>query len=254
LEGLLEHALPFIESILSYVYAVRPLLRGQVYDWKDDDDEPLSPIHLKPINLRGQKLQVITKIVDYELTPQHDTYEGVWHVEGMSHEEIVLTCLYILDRDESIEGGGIEFKRAFLEDEAQHIYTGGVPYNRPLPLDQLIETGVLPLGTVETLAGRLVVFPNLYVHRVKEMKLVRRQEQETDEKHNDVVSKCRIVVFFLVNPQKRIVSTREVAPQQMHSGGDLPHAEALQHRLALMAERKHKKQDWNIRKIHLCEH
>jgi hypothetical protein len=87
------------------------------------------------------------------------------------------------------------------------------------------------------------------------MKLVRRHKQETDEKHTDVVvAKRRIVVFFLVNPQKRIVSTREVAPQQMHSGGNLPHAEALQHRLALMAERKHKKQDWNIREIHLCEH
>ena len=38
------------------------------------------------ISLRGQKLQVITKIVDYELQPEQ-SHEGVWHVEGMSHEE-----------------------------------------------------------------------------------------------------------------------------------------------------------------------
>jgi hypothetical protein len=250
LEGLLEHALLFIESGLSYVHAVRPLLRNQDEDVEFNDD-PLSPLDLKPVSLRGRKLQVITKIVDYELTPQHDTYEGVWHVEGMSHEEIVLTCLYILDRDESIEGGEIEFKRAFLRDEAEHMFSK-VPQARPRPLDEMVEEGLVPLGTVETLAGRLVVFPNSHVHRVKEMKLVRRQS--TGEKRTAVVAKRRIVVFFVVNPQKRIVSTREVAPQQIHSGGSLPHADALQHRLALMAERKYKKQDWNVRPIELCEH
>ena len=41
-------------------------------------------------------VQVITKIVDYELEPGQ-TYEGVWHVEGMSHENIISTiCLGLL--------------------------------------------------------------------------------------------------------------------------------------------------------------
>ena len=54
--------------------------------------------------------QVITKIVDYELHPGQ-SYEGVWHVEGMSHENIVATVLYILDRDTELEGGDVLFKR-----------------------------------------------------------------------------------------------------------------------------------------------
>jgi hypothetical protein len=47
-----------------------------------------------------------------------ESYEGAWHVEGMSHEEIVATVDFILDRDEELVGGDIEFKRAFLEKEA----------------------------------------------------------------------------------------------------------------------------------------
>jgi hypothetical protein len=47
-----------------------------------------------------------------------ESYEGAWHVEGMSHEEIVATVDFILDRDDELVGGDIEFKRAFLEKEA----------------------------------------------------------------------------------------------------------------------------------------
>ena len=40
-----------------------------------------------------KKLQVLTKIVDYEMKPGQ-TYNGVWHVEGMSHENIIATGVY----------------------------------------------------------------------------------------------------------------------------------------------------------------
>ena len=39
------------------------------------------------------------------------------------------------------------------------------------------------------------------------------ETRETEKFHR------RIIVFFLVNPEKRIVSTREVAPQQPQAGG-----------------------------------
>jgi len=41
----------------------------------------------------------------------------------------------------------------------------------------------------------------------------RAETLETEKFHR------RIIVFFLVNPEKRIVSTREVAPQQPQAGG-----------------------------------
>lgn len=44
-------------------------------------------------------------------------------MEGRSHEEIILTALYVYDRDESIVGGDLLFKRAFFHDEAETIFS-----------------------------------------------------------------------------------------------------------------------------------
>jgi hypothetical protein len=52
----------------------------------------------------------------------------------MSHEEIILTALFILDRDESIFGSDLMFKRALLQDEAE-VVIGEVPQTRS-PLRQ----------------------------------------------------------------------------------------------------------------------
>jgi hypothetical protein len=250
-----------MEAVYSYVHAVRPCLREEGDGW-EVRDQPLASLgDIECIPFRGQKLQVITKIVDYELKPGQ-SYEGVWHVEGMSHEEIVLTALYILDRDDDIDGGLIEFKRAYLKDEAEYVFSN-VNQTRPPALEALIDEGLVPLGKVETSKGRLIVFPNSHVHRVGGMinttlPATTIDEDDTKESLRHIkkanMSRRRIVVFFLVNPMCRIVSTREVAPQQRDAGGRMPHEEALQHRLELMKERKFTKQDWNVREIELCEH
>jgi hypothetical protein len=201
--------------------------------------------------LRGQKLQVITKIVDYELNPGQ-SYEGVWHVEGMSHEEIVATAIYFIHRDDDIEGGDLLFQRAFHMREAVHMQeefgqVWGEIYN------VVSEKGLMPLGKVETLPKRFVVFPNSHVHKVTKMEN-KAASPLTDTNDSDSVQKRRIVVFFLVNPEKRIVSTREIPPQQTEAGGSMSREDAMKHRLELMKERKYQKQDWNVRAIELCEH
>jgi hypothetical protein len=282
LSRLFEHSLPYIESVYSYVHAVRSSIRDEEEEFEDDGvKKAVKSLVVDPVSLRGQRLQVITKIVDYELKPGQ-RYEGVWHVEGMSHEEIVLTALYILDRDNDIEGGALEFQRAFLRDEAAYVFSRVSVANRPPKLNELIEDGLIPLGKVETSQGRLIVFPNSHVHKVGEMlnqamqaddgndgddgnddgddddddgdKKVKaakiRKIDDGDDDKKAKVAKRRIVVFFLVNPMQRIISTREVAPQH----GVMAHKEALEHRLALMRERKFQKQDWNVRFIELCEH
>ena len=67
-----------------------------------------------------------------------------------SHEEIVATALYFIDRDEDIVGGDILFKRAFFLDEAQEIFLE-VPQMRPQMVDEIIERdGVLLLGKAES--------------------------------------------------------------------------------------------------------
>lgn len=227
-------------------------------------------------SFRNQKLQVITKIVDYEFTQNGKdgkcSYKGVWHVEGMSHEEIVATAIYFLHRDDDINGGEIEFKRAFLKEEADYVFSNKPQWSSP-EQNYLLDQGLIPLGQVQTIQNRLLVFPNSHVHKVDSMwrefkeldsdsesdsesgenkeKEKKEKKEKTDEVKKNTI---RIVVFFLVNPETQIISTREVKPQQKVFGGEMTHKQALKHRLELMKESKYTKQDWNVREIELYEH
>jgi len=55
--------------------------------------------------------------------------------------------------------------------------------------------------------------------------------------------------FWVVDLDVTIVSTRDVAPQQI----TMKSAEALRVRLMLMEERKRHKSNFNVRSISLCE-
>jgi hypothetical protein len=281
LEQLFTQALPQLESVYNYGLNMRTRLNHQWgYDHPYKLLEESDDAHY---SLKGQRLQVITKIVDYELGPG-ETYEGVWHVEGMSHEEIVATAIYFLHRDDSITGGNILFRRAFHTGDAAFLENtvSNYPYEKS---NLIVEKGLVPLGQVETRTNRLLVFPNSHVHKVRKIQNIVAEEvleqqkasnESTDESNNETKKrridttsvskhpdsnnitqdkqKRRIVVFFLVNPEKRIVSTREVKPQQKEAGGSMSREEAFEHRLELMKERKYTKQDWNVREISLCEH
>ena len=116
---------------------------------------------------------------------------------------------------------------------------------------------MLPLGQVSTPVNRLVVFPNSHVHKVTQLKNITEERKDfmgKTKKAKMKKSKRRIIVFFLINPEKRLISTREVAIQQDIYGGNITRDDALRHRLELMRERKFTKQDWNVREIELCEH
>ncbi|GMH38584.1 hypothetical protein BSKO_06468 [Bryopsis sp. KO-2023] len=187
--------------------------------------------------LINRELQVVVKIVDYEMTPGK-AFEGVWHVEGMSHENIVSTGLYVIERSEHILGGDLLFKRPFLPGEASDL-GGQMPQSRHYRVDEIVTNGLVPIGKVRTQEGAIIVFPNSHVHKVDML-----------WNSGEEFGRRRIIVFFLVNPLVEIISSRSVEPQQ----GVIPRSAALQHRLRLMEERKRHKQTWNLREIELCEH
>ena len=138
LEGLFSDALPSIESVYNYARQVKPNIRYNKFDNNYNWSREIPRIEEKGhCSLKGQRLQVITKIVDYELEPGQ-TYDGVWHVEGMLHEEIVATALYVLHRDEDIVGGDILFKRSFFNDEVDYIFTT-IWQIRPYPLQDIVD-------------------------------------------------------------------------------------------------------------------
>ncbi|XP_066913666.1 uncharacterized protein [Clytia hemisphaerica] len=234
LEKLFEVFLPFFEDVWAYAKAMS-------FDYSEfhinccysnfDFEKP-------EVKFRDQELQVITKIVDYTLQPDQ-SYEGVWHAEGMSHENIVMTGLYFNDRDTDLTGGDLRFKRAFhIEERAQFI--GHIIQCRPIVVDDFAQTGYRPLGHFPTEEGYLMVFPNCHIHKIAKF---------VNESATKAASR-RIVVFFVVNPEKKIISTREVAPQQ----GKISLSDAKKYRLELMAERKYDKEKLNVRDLELCEH
>lgn len=240
LEKLFVEFLPMFEEVYAYARAIDFHTVENNVDLDLVKPKPYEP-DLKAACLRNRELKVITKIVEYGL--EHDQeFDGVWHVEGMSHENIVATGLYILNRDEDFEGGDLLFKRAFLKPEAADVFRG-VPQDRHPVTEKVIEDGLVPLGRLETPCNRMIVFPNSHVHKLTTMK--RRAGGSA------LKSKRRIVVFWLVNPEaQEVITTRDVAPQQ-----DVMEREAaLEHRVQLMSERKRYKQDWNVREIELCEH
>ncbi len=189
------------------------------------------------ISLRNRTLQVVPKIVEYRVNSNAD-FDGVWHVEGMSHENILATGLCIIKRDKNFAGAEIEYRRFLFEEEGNDLIYS-TPQNAHSPIDMMAGGHVRPLGGMKTPARRAIVFPNSHIHRLSSM-------HSSDG--NDAVR--RIVVFWLVNPERPIISTAHVAPQQ----GVMSLDDAKRHRLALMAERKLHKEDYSDREVSLCEH
>jgi len=277
LERLLSIAKPMIEQVVTYASWIAPGLDPKAR--QDDDSSSAPPTEIKrlpsPSNLLNQ-FQAIPKIVTYRLKPGQ-VYEGVWHVEGMSHENIIATCLYILDRSDELQGGKIKFKRTFSAHEGTN-FMYEVPQVRNRAAESMITEGSQPLGTVETPGGRLCVFPNSHAHKLG------RMENPASSKSDALRT---IVVFFIVNPEKRIPSTADVPNQNWSANSEaiskilhkrfescthqdknetavgeiLEFArwgftleEAKAHRLELMKERKYHKGKWNLREVELCEH
>jgi predicted DNA-binding WGR domain protein len=237
LEQLFSLALPLFESVCGYVESLH--LYADTHDdiyYTIDKRELLEEMPV--IRLRGRELQVITKMVEYQIDPTQGL-EGVWHVEGMSHENILATAVYVLKRDESLTGGEIQFKRAYTLSEATNTFRGMDQYP-PDPFYSVVGKGVIPNGTLSTPEGRLFVFPNSHIHKLSKMTATGLKG----------AAKRRVIVFWLVHPDAPIISTREVPPQQKIIGK----RKAKEIRLKLMNERKRHKQSLNPRSVSLCEH
>ena len=144
-----------------------------------------------------------------------------------------------MDRDPNLVGGDLRFKRAFTVNERSKVLFG-VPQTRPIVFNVFASEGFLPLGYFPTEQDYLLVFPNCHIHKIA--KMINTSQSEKASR--------RIVVFFVINPEKKIISTREVPRQQ----NVISLSAAKNYRLELMAERKYDKELLNVRDIELCEH
>ena len=224
IEQLFEYVLPEFENIWSYINCIK-LYTG--------NSNNLSEIKYEKLSLKNMKLQVITKIVEINLNNKK-SLEGAWHVEGMSHENIVGTASCTLEQDKDFDTS-IMFKRKYTVYEADKLLFN-VPQNPPHEITKLLNEGLVPLGKCNIKNGTLILFPNSHIHKV-DMK-----------SRNNSIQKRTIIVFWLINPNVRITSTKDIKQQKY----DIKKAYDI--RLELMKERTLYKNSFNIRDLNLCEH
>eukprot|EP01122_Echinamoeba_exundans_P006630 TRINITY_DN1903_c0_g1_i1.p1 TRINITY_DN1903_c0_g1~~TRINITY_DN1903_c0_g1_i1.p1 ORF type:complete len:661 (+),score=162.41 TRINITY_DN1903_c0_g1_i1:318-2300(+) len=287
-----EKFVPLFNKTLSELASASPGIRFYPpekprRDEDDDDYDPqyapvkvgnFSPRKLNNVDLRGRRLQVIVKLANIILTPENPTYDGgVWHVEGMLNENIVASGIYYY-HSENISESLLNFRRScsspadtdYDEDGTEHGYVGhywGLDNGEALNQE---------IGGVVTQEDRCIAFPNVFQHQVQPFQLV--------DKTKPGVRK--ILVFFLVDPSHRVISTETVPPQQQSwytdalrrnipffwrlpkeivdhissftSESPMSFKEAKKHRKKLMEERKYFV-DVNSahvfeREFNLCEH
>jgi hypothetical protein len=223
---LFEKILPEFEKAYSYVNSVK------IFD-NNENIYGSEKIILSKLNLANRKLQVITKIVQVTLGPG-ESLPGSWHVEGMSHENIIATASCTLEQP---DGFNVElfFKRSYYEEEAGYLMMN-TSQHPPGVIYDLYHDNLVPVGKADIKSGSLVVFPNNFVHKV--------------DMHNSTNSPLTrtILVFWLVNPDEKIKSTKDILQQ------DYEWEEVEKVRLELMKERTFYKQTFNQREINLCEH
>ncbi len=240
LAELLTAVVPLLEQLVGFAQDFDPW-DNRTDDCEADLPEPSDnvgpPSPVTPVSLRGRRIQVVPKLVQYEIDGEAD-FEGVWHVEGMSHEHILGTVVYVLDRSPNLEGGTLRFKRGYTRNEAGRLFWT-IPQCRPRPVNEWVDTATLPVGSLDTPADRVLAFANSHIHKLTPL------HSPSGERLTR-----RIVVFWLVDPATPVLSTNEVPPQQ----AVISRAVAEKNRLKLMEERRRHKQSLNVREISLCEH
>ncbi|TQL77532.1 uncharacterized protein DUF4246 [Stackebrandtia endophytica] len=209
-------------------------------------DASTLPEHAHQVSLRGRRLQVIVKLANIHLTPDKPEYPGgSWHVEGMLNERIVSTGIYYWDSENTTESR-LGFRTAVEDPTYEQNDDEGMREVYGLENEEALNQ---ELGSVATPAGRCLAFPNVLQHRVASFRLA----DPAKPGHR------KILVFFLVDPSKRIMSTSDIPPQQPWSkASTMTLEEAKIYREQLMQERKFFTTEHNEelyeREFSLCEH
>ena len=226
IEKLFNTVLPEFENVWSYINALKLYDPNYFYSSKNNGT-------YKKLSLCNRTIQVITKIVKISLDNKEDLL-GAWHVEGMSHENIIATASCTLEQEDNFDTE-LYFKRIYTSAEADYLTTEIHQYP-PDQIEEFVNKIHVPLGKTKIEEGSMIVFPNCNIHKI-------------DMKNTSSKKKSRtIIVFWLINPEERIISTKDIKQQNY----DIQLA--YKKRLELMKERTFYKQTFNQRDLNLCEH
>eukprot|EP01134_Creolimax_fragrantissima_P004504 CFRG4504T1 len=306
LEKIVACFIPMWESVLTDLQS-QPERRDKIdmYDLYEDFDEsdsdadedeyydtrePVIPVEMgtfepksgeslqNKVNLGGRNLQVIVKMANTLLSAENPEFDGGhWHVEGMENENIVATGIYYYQVDDTLAPSQLMFRQACCEPNYEQGDEHGVGAVFGLADEEAL---VQELGAVSSIEKRCVAFPNILQHRVPSFKLKNDSGLGEGE-----IAQRKILVFFLIDPTRKITSTAVVPPQQKEWLGEeimdmeevrqffppevvgvisdkmewpMSMEVAKEHRDKLMHERKYFTQEstneYFLRPFSLCEH
>lgn len=182
----------------------------------DEDDFHMCSAYKDQVKSEGffggtSRIQVIVKLANIHLTPENPTYEGgSWHLEGQLNEHICATALFYYDNDnitESLLSLRTSADAEELSMDLRYHQSDVQSIARMFAVEESHEASTLQdVGSVLTLQGRAIFFPNLYLHKVEPFAL----QDPTRPGHR------KILALFLVDPKVPIISTGNVPPQQRH--------------------------------------
>lgn len=162
------------------------------------------PYKTNYIDLRSnfQNLKIIPKLTNVELTPEHPRYDGgSWHVDGTINEDIVATIVYYYD-SENIADSKIAFRATYDEpfyDDRDESY---VEQFYGIQDDEVLNKEI---GSVDCKENRLLIFPNIFQHRLAPFEL----HDKSRSGHR------KMMCLYVVDPYNNlVVTTQQVPPQQ----------------------------------------
>ncbi|KAJ5167720.1 uncharacterized protein N7482_003314 [Penicillium canariense] len=174
---------------------------------------------------KDRGLQVITRILGVDLTPEDPNYQTEWHVEGQmvgysksvsrtisdlimpqQNEHICAASFLIFDKD-NMEDPFMEF-RSIIEvgslGDVEHEPGDFIWMNQVFGLDNG-EPAIQHQGAIKCTLGRTVMFPSTIQHRLTRFEL----------KDKSKPGYVRGLVFYMVDPNIRIISTANIPPQRL---------------------------------------
>ncbi|KAI8846263.1 hypothetical protein BC829DRAFT_491421 [Chytridium lagenaria] len=202
-----EHWCDIFNEEYQNLYHSAPFLPDMEWDDFDDlmvyEDEGFSGSPKLDTSLRGKNLQVMVKVASIFLTPENlhtRGVAGIWRGRTMKpswQREFITTRL----RHEAVKGG---FREIFNGEDLPYEQNEHRGIEIVYGLFNEESVNLQASGLAESQEGRCLVFPNSNQHRVPSFEL----EDKTKPGHR------KMLVFFLVQPNRMIPSTRHVPPQQ----------------------------------------
>ncbi|KAJ5634832.1 hypothetical protein N7528_002674 [Penicillium herquei] len=202
---------------MEHFRAIQPDV-GQFVPWavppcmmsKLPEDLP-APVRIEQsVNLnkdyKERGLQIVTRLMGVDLTPDDPYYQTEWHVEGQMNEHICAASFLIYDL-ENMEEPSMEFRNIIDIDafsEVEHEPRDFIWLKQIFGMENG-EPAVQRTGSIECKVGRVVMYPSTVQHRLTKFEL----------KDKSKAGRMRMLVFYLIDPNIRIISTANIPPQRL---------------------------------------